>query len=60
MIRCPLCGHDFPLEQARKSCAACFLKLGCPFIRCPRCNYDFVPEPAVAKVLKERGKEKWR
>jgi len=41
-VTCPLCGFQFPIEEARKTvCQRCPLRGGCRFlVKCPNCGYE--------------------
>ena len=43
-MNCSMCGADFEVEDAARSCNGCPLVGNCSLIRCPACGYDNVPE----------------
>jgi len=42
VLRCPLCGIQFRVEDAAR-CATCALAKRCGLVMCPNCSYEFAP-----------------
>ncbi|MEK7477369.1 MAG: FeoA family protein [Candidatus Coatesbacteria bacterium] len=44
MVKCPLCGFSFELDNAEALCRQCAMTRACPWVCCPNCGYSLSPE----------------
>ena len=59
MIKCPLCGYTFRIEESSSACKGCPLSKDCNMLRCPNCNYEF-PRPRSGPSIIEKLRLRWR
>ena len=54
-MKCSMCGAEFEVEAAARSCSGCPLVGSCGLIRCPVCGYDNVPESRLLGWVRRMG-----
>lgn len=61
-MKCSMCGAEFEVDAASRSCNGCPLVGNCGLVRCPACGYDNVPESRLIAWARgfRRGRGKFR